>query len=153
MSIDEILDEMDELLDKASSVPFAGHKSIVDGDRLRELINDVRLNVPQEIKHAKMVEFDKERIIKEAQARAEYIVRDAEERAKLITSEQAIIQAAKQAAIETATKARSECDAMRAATDAYIMKRFQEAEVYFNDGLKDVQQRKQQLQQVKAKKS
>ena len=75
MSIDEILDDMDELLDKASAVPFASHKSIIDGERLRELISDIRLNMPQEIKHAKMVAYDRDRIIKEAEAKAEQIVR------------------------------------------------------------------------------
>ena len=84
MSIEEILDDMDELLDKASTMPFAAHKSLIDGERLRELINDARLNVPQEVKHAKMVEFDRDRIIKEAEAKAEKIVREAEERAKAI---------------------------------------------------------------------
>lgn len=150
MSIDEILDEMDELLDRASSVPFAGHKCIIDGERVRELINDVRLNVPQEIKHAKMVEFDRDRIIKEAESRAEFIVREAEERAKNLTSEQAIIKEAKQRAMEAVTKAKQESDAIRSATDAYVEKRFQETEAYFSNTLKDVQQRKQQLQQLKA---
>lgn len=160
MSIDEILDEMDELLDRASSVPFAGHKCIVDGERVRELINDVRLNVPQEIKHAKMVEFDRDRIIKEAEARAEYIVREAEERSKTmltqaeeraqkLTSEQSIIREAKQRAVEAVTKAKQECDAIRSATDSYVEKRFQEAESYFSNNLKDVQQRRKQLQQLK----
>ena len=37
MSIDEILEEMDELLDKSTSVPFVSHKKIVDGERMREL--------------------------------------------------------------------------------------------------------------------
>ena len=64
MNIDEILDEMDELLDKSPSVPFSTHKAMVDIDRLRDLINDVRLNIPQEIKRAKLIDFDCNRIIK-----------------------------------------------------------------------------------------
>ena len=71
MSIEEILDDMEQLLEKAGSVPFAQHKAIIDGERLAELINDIRLNLPQEIKHAKMVAFDRDRIIKEAEAKAE----------------------------------------------------------------------------------
>ena len=51
--IDEILDEMDEVLDKAKPFPFAGNKFLVDADRMRELVNDVRLNMPHEIKRCK----------------------------------------------------------------------------------------------------
>ncbi|MBQ3257443.1 MAG: vacuolar-type H+-ATPase subunit H [Oscillospiraceae bacterium] len=149
MSIDDILDDMDELLDKSASVPFASHKSIIDGERLRELINDVRLNVPQEVKHAKMVAYDRDRIIKEAEAKAEQIVRQAEERAKVIVSEEAITREAKRRAIEAVTKAKNESDAIKTATDAYVAKRFKEAEAYFTTSLQDVQQRRQQLEKLR----
>ena len=52
MSIDEILEEMDELLDKAQSVPFVNHKKVIDGERMRELINDEGHSMPQELKEA-----------------------------------------------------------------------------------------------------
>ena len=64
MKIDEILDLMDQLLDHAKPIPFASHKVIVDGDRLRELINDMRMNKPEEIRRAKLIEFDCDRIRK-----------------------------------------------------------------------------------------
>ncbi len=145
MSIDEILDDMDDLLDKAASVPFASHKSVIDGERLRELINDVRLNVPQEIKQARMVEYDRDRIINEAKAKAEQIVRQAEERAKALVSEEAIMREAKKRAVEAVTKAKSECDAIQAATDAYLAKQFSELETYYATSLQDVQRRRSQL--------
>ncbi len=149
MSIDEILDDMDELLDKATGVPFASHKAIVDGERMRELINDVRLNVPQEIKHAKMVEYDRDRILKEAEAKAELIVRQAEERAKQLMSEEAIIREAKKYAAELVNNAKTESDAIKSATDTYVSKRFKEAETFFSTSLQDVQQRKAKLDKLR----
>ena len=162
MSIDEILDDMDELLDKAAAVPFASHKSVIDGERLRELINDVRLNMPQEIKHAKMVEYDRERIIKEAEAKAERIVRQAEDRAKTLVAEDAIVREAKKRALEAVTKAKNESDAIKSATDTYVANCFQEVENYmntslkdidnfFNTNIKDVQSRKAKFEQLKRK--
>lgn len=167
MSIDEILDDMDELLDKASAVPFASHKSIIDGERLRELISDIRLNMPQEIKHAKMVAYDRDRIIKEAEAKAEQIVRQAEDRAKVIVSEESIVREAKNRAVEAVTKAKADCDALRAAanadvakarsecdaikqaTDAYVSNRFKETEGYYTNALRDVQERKAKIDKLK----
>ena len=106
MNIDEILDEMDELLDKAHGVPFAAHKAMIDGERMRELINDVRLNIPQEIKRAKLIDYDCKRIMKEAEAKAEGIVRRAEERAKAIVSQEAIVKDAKKSAEDMLLKAK-----------------------------------------------
>ena len=167
MSIEEILDDMEQLLEKAGSVPFAQHKAIIDGERLAELINDIRLNLPQEIKHAKMVAFDRDRIIKEAEAKAEQIVRQAEDRAKVIVSEEAIVREAKNRAVEAVTKAKADCDELRAqanadvskiraeseaikqATDTYIVNRFKDAEAYYTNALKDVQDRKAKLKKLK----
>ena len=95
MNIDEILEEMDELLDKSGSVFFMPHKKMVDGERLRELINDIRLNLPHELKEAKKIEFDCQRILNEAKLNAEGTIRKAEERAALIVSKEAIITEAK----------------------------------------------------------
>ena len=73
-NIDEILEQMEELLDKSAPMPFSQNKMIIDAERLRELIDDIRLNIPQEIKRAKLIDFDCERIIKEAEQKAEQIV-------------------------------------------------------------------------------
>jgi vacuolar-type H+-ATPase subunit H len=149
MNIDEILDEMDEVLDKSPSMPFAGHKTVVDADRLRELINDVRLNIPQEIKRAKLIDFDCNRIIKEAEAKAEAIVRKAEERAKAIVSNDAIVKEAKQKAIDMLTKAQSSSKEIKNATSTYVNNLLTDAEKYFQSNLQNVKKTKQEISQVK----
>jgi len=153
MSVEEILDDMDELLDKAASVPFAAHKSLIDGERMRELISDARLNVPQEVKEAKNVYSDRDRIIKEAEAKAERIVRQAEEHAKALVEEEVIVKEAKKRALEAVTKAKKESDAIRAATDDYVKGRFQEVETFFSQGLQDAQTRRTKFEQLKQKKN
>ncbi|MBP3242939.1 MAG: vacuolar-type H+-ATPase subunit H [Ruminococcus sp.] len=107
MSIDEILDEMDELLDKATAIPLAPHKKVVDGERMRELINDIRLNMPAELKEAKKIEYDCQRILGEAKENAEVVIRKAEERASQIASREAIVEEAKKKAAEILSKAQN----------------------------------------------
>lgn len=148
MNIDEILDDMDELLDSAHSVPFAAHKSVVDGERLRELINDVRLNIPQEIKRAKLIDYDCERIMKEAEAKAESIVRRAEERAKAILSEEQIVKEAKKQASDILLKSKTMSNEIKKAVNGYVEERLNDAEAYFNTELQNVKRKKQQLNMV-----
>ena len=52
MTVEEILELMDELLDKSSSVPFS-QKKMIDVEQMREYIDSIRLNLPGEIKRAK----------------------------------------------------------------------------------------------------
>ncbi len=138
MSIDEILEEMDELLDKSGSVPFMAHKKIVDGERLRELINDVRLNMPHELKEAKKIEFDCQRILNEAKINAEAIIRKAEERAAQIVSKEAIVVEAKKKAIDLLTKAQAAAKNLQQNAAATVSKMFNETEAYYTKNLQDI---------------
>lgn len=150
MSIDEILDEMDELLDKSPSVPFSAHKVMVDVERMRDLINDVRLNIPQEIKRAKLIDFDCNRIIKEAEAKAEAIVRKAEERAKIMVSNDAIVKEAKQKAIDMLTKAQQSSKEIKSATNTYVNNVLSDTEKFLQNSLQNVKKTKQEITQVKS---
>lgn len=148
MNIDEILEEMDDLLDNAHSFPLASHKSIIDGERMRELINDIRLNIPQEIKRAKLIDFDCDRIMKDAEAKAESIVRRAEERAKAIVSEEEIVKEAKKQAAEIVLKAKQKSNEVKKAVNGYVETRLNDAETYFSNSLQDVKRTKQQLSMI-----
>ena len=72
------------LLDKAVSVPLSKKKSMVDTEKMREYIDSIRYNLPSEIKKAKQMVADRSLIITEANAKAEEIIKRAEERAKVI---------------------------------------------------------------------
>ena len=138
MSIDEILEEMDELLDKASSMPFVSHKKVIDGERMRELINDVRLNMPHELKEAKKIEFDCQRILNEAKLNAESIIRKAEERAAQIVSREAIVIEAKKKAVDMLTKAQTASKTLQQNAAAAVAKMLNDTENYYSRNLQGI---------------
>jgi vacuolar-type H+-ATPase subunit H len=145
MSIDEILEEMDELLDKATSVPFVSHKKIIDGERMRELINDVRLNMPHELKEAKKIEFDCQRILNEAKINAEAIIRKAEERAAQIVSKEAIVTEAKKKAYDMLTKAQAASKNLQQAATASVTRLISDTENYYARNLQEIKAVKSKL--------
>lgn len=145
MSIDEILEEMDELLDKASSVPFVSHKKVIDGERMRELINDVRLNMPHELKEAKKIEFDCQRILNEAKLNAESIIRKAEERAAQIVSREAIVTEAKKKALDMLTKAQNAAKNLQQNAAASVAKMLNDTENYYSRNLQSIKTVKSKL--------
>ena len=107
MTIDEILEMMDDLLDKAVSVPFSNKKSMVDAEQLREYIDGIRYNLPQEIKRAKEMVADRSVIITDANSQVEQIIKKAEERAKVLVSEEEVYKQAKAAADELVAQSRA----------------------------------------------
>ena len=82
MNIDEILNMIDDMLEEAWSLPFSGGRCVVDAQKVKECVEDIRLNLPGEIKQAKMIVADRNDIIKGAERQAESTLRKAEERAK-----------------------------------------------------------------------
>lgn len=120
MIIDDILDMMDDLLDNAASVPFSVKKSILDGDQMRDYINEIRLNLPQEIKQAKMIVRDRQSIISDANKEAENIIRRAEEKAKVIVSNDEITKAAKIRAVDIVNQAQAKAKEIKSVANKYI---------------------------------
>ena len=148
MIIDDILDMMDDLLDNASSVPFSVKKSIVDCDQMRDYINEIRLNLPQEIKQAKLIVRDRQTIIIDANKEAENIIRRAEERAKVIVSNDEITKAAKVKAVEIVNQAQSKAREIRNATNNYIDDVLVRTEECLQANLADVRKTRQAVKAV-----
>lgn len=107
MTIDEILEMMDDMLDKAVTVPFSGKKCMIDSDKLREYIDNIRYNLPTEIKKAKEIAADRSEIFTSANAQAEEIIKRAEERAKVLVSEEEIVKQAKETANDLIAQAKA----------------------------------------------
>ena len=100
MAIDKYLDKMEDLLDDAVALPLANGRCLVDTEKLKSLLDAVRLNLPQEIKEAKSIVSDRAQIIEDANAEADEIIKKAENRARQLISEQEITKAAQAAATE-----------------------------------------------------
>ncbi len=99
MNIDDLLDLMDETLEDAFTVPLTG-KRMVDVEKLRDIIDDIRLNLPTEIRQAKAIVKDRADIVEGARKEADAVVKKAEERARVIVSEQEIVKQSQARAAE-----------------------------------------------------
>ena len=79
MEIFTLLENLEDILDNSRGLPFS-QKSIVDKGEIIEVIKEIRLKLPDELKQAKWIKEERERIIAEAQKDADDIVKEAENR-------------------------------------------------------------------------
>ena len=119
MNINEVLDMLDELLDHSWSLPLSGGRCVVDADKVRDLIDDIRINMPSEIKQAKAIVSDRGDILENTKAEAESIIRKAEERAKVLTSKEESFKNAQQKASEVLSQTQMQSREMRAAAQSF----------------------------------
>ncbi len=153
MIIDDILDMMDDLLDNAASVPFSVKKSIIDGDQMRDYINEIRLNLPQEIKQAKLIVRDRQSIMNDANKEADAIIRRAEDRAKVIVSNDEITKAAKARAAEILTQAQGKAKEIKSAANKYIDDVLVRTEECLQGNLGDIRKTRQAIKTLPAQQS
>ena len=119
MNIDELLDLMEETMEEASGLPFSGSKRMVDIDRMRDIIDEIRLNLPTEIRQAKAIVNDRAEIVSGAKHEAELIIKKAEERARILVGEEQIVRAAQQRAADILSTAQSQSREMRTTVTEY----------------------------------
>ena len=100
-------------------MPLSGGKRIVDVGQIRDYLDEVRVNLPVELRQAQSIVSDRGQLIDSANAQAQAIIRKAEDRARVLVSEAEIVKAAQQRASEILSAAQSEARALRQSTTDY----------------------------------
>ena len=149
MTIETILDNIDEILEKSWGVPLSGGKCVVDAEKIRDLIDEVRLNLPSDLKQAKAVVADRNKIILDARNEAESIIKRAEERAKVLVSEEEVVRVANEKATETLNLAQTKSKEMRQAAFDFSEDMLQKIEKAATECLGNIKETRQALKNTK----
>jgi len=119
VNIEEVLVMLDELIDKSWSLPLSGGRCVIDAERVRDLIDDIRVNIPIEIKQAKAIVEDRGEIIATAKKEAEEIIRRAELQAKKLTAQEEIIKHSQAKASEILSQTQMQAREMRVGAQSF----------------------------------
>ena len=101
---------------------------VVDRDRFFDVINQMRISIPEEVKKAKRMQAERERLIAQANEEAERIVSLARAQAAALVQEHEVIKQAEQQAQEVLEHVQDEAQDVRAGADGYALMVLQELE-------------------------
>ena len=76
MEILSVMETLEDAIERAISIPFTG-KCVVNREEILEIIQDIRLKLPDDLKQAKWVSEERSRILAEAQQEADNIINSA----------------------------------------------------------------------------
>ena len=119
MNVNELLDTIEDTLEESTSMPLSGGKRLVDVEKVRDYLDDIRANLPGELRQAQQIVNDRAQIVDTANAQAQAIVKKAEERARILVSDAEIVKAAQQRAAEITAAAQSESRTLRQTVTDY----------------------------------
>ena len=91
----------------------------MNAEQIRDYLDEIRENLPGELRQAQQIVNDRAQIVDMANAQAQAIVKKAEERARILVSDAEIVKAAQQRAGEITSAAQSEARTLRQTVTDY----------------------------------
>lgn len=120
MDILHLVDRLEELFNESRPIPLT-HNVIVDEDRILEIIDQMRISIPEEVKKAQQVLAQRDRVLAQAQEEANRTLQLAKKRAEEAASDDAVAKAAEKRAEQIIEQARAEAEAVRRDADEYVI--------------------------------
>ena len=112
MTLTNLVDELEDLVETASQIPLTG-KVMVDRQEFMEILNDIKAQMPGEISQAQKIYQDKDNIINGAHDEADKILSAARSHAEKVIDENELVIQAKDKAEQILTQANKESNEIR----------------------------------------
>lgn len=103
--IEQLIDEIEEYIDECKYQPLSTTKIIVNKEQIDELLRELRMRTPDEIKRYQKIISNKEAILEDARAKAEALINEATIHTTQLINEHEIMQQAYAQANEVVTLA------------------------------------------------
>ncbi len=150
MDILHLVDRLEELFNESKPIWFT-HSVIVDEDRMLDLIDQMRVSIPEEIKKSQQIIAQRDRILAQTQEESNRTINIAREKADSLLDRDPVVQAAQARAEQIIAQARAEADITRREADEYVLETLssvgQELERLLNqvrNGVRTLQAERQQ---------
>ena len=144
MEIFTLLEELEDIMEKSRSVPFS-NKCIVDKEQILDIIKEIRLKLPEEIKQAKWIKEERQRILVEAQNEANEIIKEAENRIISMIDEHEITRKAYEKKVEIIETANEMSREIKNGTEEYADGVLAGIEVALEDALRVIKNNRKEL--------
>lgn len=149
MDILHLIDRLETLITDSFRIPLTSNV-IVQEDSFLDIIDQMRVSIPEEVKLAKRTEAERERLLFQAQEEADRLLEMARERAKSMTNDHELVEFARERAQEIEAEAHLQAEEIVAETDEYIIDQLSELEEQLMKTLTIVRNGLQHVRQAQA---
>jgi F0F1-type ATP synthase membrane subunit b/b' len=120
MDILQLIDRLEELFNESKNVPFTKNV-MVDEDRMLDIIDQMRIAIPEEVKKAQQLLGQRDRVLAQAQEEANRTIELARQKAEQMVTKDIVAVEGQRRSDLLLSQARSEAENIRADADDYVM--------------------------------
>lgn len=127
MDIQHLVDRLEDLIDEGRHMPFSKY-TMIDEERALELIDQMRISIPEEIEKSSRILSTRDRILAQANEEAARVVQLARKKGEEMLDQEVSVQAAHNRAANIIEQARLEAENIIADADKYVLDELQRLE-------------------------
>ncbi len=116
----QLIDRLEQMVTSGMRFPLTS-RAVIDEQQFLELIDQLRVAVPEEIKQAKRVSQEIDRVLFQAQAEADKIIAAAREQAGMLLQEEEIAKMAQARANDIIAEAERQAEEIKQGADEYAL--------------------------------
>ena len=136
----ELIEMLYTMVTEAWGVPLGNEKCIVERDKVLNLLDEIKAQLPAEVAEARRLVNARDEFIGSAKREAEAIRKAAEDRARELVEEQEIVVAAKTRSNEVLTQAENRTRELYRVANEYVDDALRRTEEAINSALSEVRQ-------------
>lgn len=137
-TIEDIISALYDMVQDARGVPLASDKCIVERDKVLDMLDEIIAQLPAELKQARTIVESRNELIGQARREAESLIRQAQEKASQMVTEEAIYQEAKRQCQEMVQQTQTRMADLRKASNDYMDDALRRTEEAIAMSLEDV---------------
>lgn len=146
--IEELVNMLHDMISDAWALPFGAEKCLLERDKVLDLIDEIRANLPKDLEQARIIVENRNDIISQAKRESESIKRSAEERARHMVAEDELVVSTRQKANEMITVAENKAREIRRAANEYVDDTLKRLEDVMAQALSEMRSSRQQFKSV-----
>jgi F0F1-type ATP synthase membrane subunit b/b' len=128
MDIQHLIDRLEELFNESRGIPLT-HSVVIDEDRFLDIIDQMRVSIPEEVKKAQQVLVQRDRILAQAQEEANRTIALARDKSEQLISKDVISESAQKQAEAIIGQAQKDVEVTRHEADEYVVETLTRLEV------------------------
>lgn len=136
--IEDIITTLYDMIQDAKSLPLGADKCILERDKALDLLDEIIAQLPAELKQSRTIVESRNELIGQARREAELIIRQAQEKAEYLVSQEAIYQEAKRQCQDMLQQTQNRMAELRKVSNAYMDDALQRTEEAMAQALEEV---------------
>ena len=135
---EDIIGALYDLVQDARSMPLAADKCILERDKVLDMLDEIIAQLPHELKQSRTIVESRNELISQARREAESIIRQAQEQAKEMVTQESVYIEAKRRSEELVGQTQARIDALKKASNEYMDEALRRTEEVIAQSLNNV---------------